>query len=110
MFCKAKIKEIKALEFKKFRDESGLFVAEGNKVIDDMIHSFEYEWIIANSSWMATQGDAFFLPVFGGTQPAAEKLLAGVFQFFGGRNPSRRADERGGRVSSIYFNDKIHKL
>ncbi|MDR2145366.1 MAG: RNA methyltransferase [Tannerella sp.] len=66
MLSKAKIKDIKALEHKKFRDDSGLFVAEGNKVVDDMIHSFECEWLIANASWMATQGDI----------PAKELLLA----------------------------------
>jgi TrmH family RNA methyltransferase len=66
MLSKAKIKEIRALEFKKFRDEQGLFVAEGNKLVADMLHAFECEWLIARTSWMATQGDI----------PAKELLLA----------------------------------
>jgi TrmH family RNA methyltransferase len=66
MLSKAKIKELKSLEYKKFRDESGLFVAEGNKIVADMLYSFECEWLIAKSSWMATQGDI----------PAKELILA----------------------------------
>ena len=69
MLSKAKIKDIKSLEYKKFRDESGLFVAEGNKLVSDMLHSFECEWIIAKNSWMATQGDI----------PTKELLLAEEF-------------------------------
>lgn len=66
MLSKAKIKEIKSLEYKKYRDESGLFVAEGNKLVADILFSFECEWLIAKTSWMATQGDI----------PAKELLLA----------------------------------
>lgn len=57
MLSKAKIKEIRALDIKKNRDERNLFVAEGNKLVGDMLHSFECEWLIARTSWMATQGD-----------------------------------------------------
>ena len=66
MLSKAKIKEIRALEIKKIRDEQNLFVAEGNKLVADMLHAFECEWLIADTSWMATQGDI----------PAKELLLA----------------------------------
>ncbi len=66
MLSKAKIKEIRALEIKKFRDEQNLFIAEGNKLVTDMLHAFECEWLIAHTSWMATQGDI----------PAKELILA----------------------------------
>jgi TrmH family RNA methyltransferase len=66
MLSKAKIKEIRALEFKKNRDEHNLFIAEGNKLVADMLHAFECEWLIARASWMATQGDI----------PAKELILA----------------------------------
>jgi TrmH family RNA methyltransferase len=66
MLNKAKIKEIRALEIKKFRDERGLFVAEGNKLVADMLQVFECEWLIARASWMATQGNI----------PAKELVLA----------------------------------
>ena len=57
MLSKAKIKDIRALEIKKKRDEQSLFVAEGNKLVAEILHSFECELLIARSSWMATQGD-----------------------------------------------------
>lgn len=33
------IKRIKALQQKKFRDESGLFIVEGEKMVDELLHS-----------------------------------------------------------------------
>ena len=66
MVSKAKIKEIRALEFKKNRDEQGLFVAEGNKLVADLLHTFECEWLIARTIWMAKQGNI----------PAKELVLA----------------------------------
>jgi TrmH family RNA methyltransferase len=57
MLSKAKIKQIRLLEKKKYRDEYQLFVAEGNKLVADMIPFFECEWMIARTSWMATQGN-----------------------------------------------------
>ena len=66
MLSKAKTKEIRALEAKKKRDEQGLFVAEGNKLVADMLQAFECEWLIAHTSWMATQGNI----------PAKELILA----------------------------------
>lgn len=57
MLSKNKIKLIRSLESKKQRNETGLFVAEGNKLVADMLPAFECELIIAKTSWMATQGD-----------------------------------------------------
>ena len=57
MLSKAKIKEIRALEVKKFRDEKNLFVAEGNKLVADMLHTFECEWLLTRTPWLATQGN-----------------------------------------------------
>lgn len=36
MISKAEIKLIKSLEYKKFRDAEGLFVAEGPKVVGEL--------------------------------------------------------------------------
>ena len=55
MLSKAKIKQIRLLEKKKYRDEYQLFVAEGNKLVADMLAVFECEWMIAYPSWIATQ-------------------------------------------------------
>ena len=57
MLSKSKVKYIRSLEMKKFRNEYNSFVAEGNKLVADMMGSFECELIIAKPSWMATQGD-----------------------------------------------------
>jgi len=57
MLSKAKIKEIRALAFKKFRDEQGLFVAEGNKIVSYLLQSFECERLIATKHWLITQGN-----------------------------------------------------
>lgn len=57
MLSRTKIREIRSLEIKKFRDERGLFVAEGNKLVTALLPAFECEWLIAYSSWIAAQGD-----------------------------------------------------
>ncbi|MDH6316683.1 TrmH family RNA methyltransferase [Parabacteroides sp. PF5-5] len=57
MISKSKLKYIRSLELKKFRDEHRAFVAEGNKLVSDMLGAYESELIIAKPSWMATQGD-----------------------------------------------------
>ena len=57
MISKNKIKFIRSLEKKKFRNESACFLAEGNKLVADLLPFFECDYLIANSSWLATQGD-----------------------------------------------------
>jgi len=57
MISKAKIKQVQRLEKKKYRDKLKLFVAEGNKLVAEMIPFFECEWLIARTPWMATQGN-----------------------------------------------------
>lgn len=57
MISKNKIKQIRALELKKFRNEEKLFVAEGNKLVADMLPAFECKFLIAKPCWMANQGD-----------------------------------------------------
>ncbi|MDR2119270.1 MAG: RNA methyltransferase [Tannerella sp.] len=57
MISKAKISLVRRLETKKHRDAHRLFVAEGNRLVADMLPAFDCEWMIATSSWIATQGD-----------------------------------------------------
>ncbi|MDR1938307.1 MAG: RNA methyltransferase [Tannerellaceae bacterium] len=57
MLSKNKIRYIRSLELKKFRNIHNAFVAEGNKLVADMMGAFECEWMLAKPSWMATQGD-----------------------------------------------------
>ncbi len=57
MLSKAKIKYIRSLEVKKFRNEYQTFVAEGNKLVAELINQFECELLVAKTSWLATQGN-----------------------------------------------------
>jgi len=57
MLSRNKIKFIRSLEQKKFRIESACFLAEGNKLVSDILPFFECEFLLAKSSWLATQGN-----------------------------------------------------
>jgi TrmH family RNA methyltransferase len=54
MLSKAKIKLIQSLELKKKRREENLFVAEGPKVVGDLLPYFTCRLIVAEASWLAT--------------------------------------------------------
>lgn len=57
MLSKSKLKYIRSLELKKFRNECRAFVAEGNKLVTDLLPRFRCELLLASPAWMATQGD-----------------------------------------------------
>lgn len=57
MLSKNKIKLIRSLNQKKFRNETNCFLAEGNKLVADLLPYFTCELLAGTSSWMATQGD-----------------------------------------------------
>ncbi|MDR1783592.1 MAG: RNA methyltransferase [Dysgonamonadaceae bacterium] len=57
MLSKNKIKFIRSLEKKKFRDETACFLAEGNKLVSDLLPFFDCELLVAKPRWMATKGD-----------------------------------------------------
>jgi TrmH family RNA methyltransferase len=57
MLSKNKIRFVKSLDRKKQRSETGLFLAEGNKLTTELLKSFECELLVAKASWLATQGD-----------------------------------------------------
>lgn len=52
MLSKSKIKLIKSLEKKKSRVETGCFLAEGNKLVDDLLGSFTCEYLLAEKNWL----------------------------------------------------------
>ncbi|MDD2287028.1 MAG: RNA methyltransferase [Paludibacter sp.] len=51
MLSKSKIKLISSLAYKKYRDETGLFVAEGAKLIRDLSTAFHCEWLLYTPEW-----------------------------------------------------------
>ena len=57
MLSKSKIKYIRSLELKKNRTEYKTFVAEGNKLVADILPFFTCELLVAKASWLATQKD-----------------------------------------------------
>ena len=53
MLSKAKIKFIHSLELKKNRRQEGMFVAEGPKVVGDLLEMMRPTFLIATSEWMS---------------------------------------------------------
>jgi TrmH family RNA methyltransferase len=54
---KNKIQFIRSLELKKFRNQSNCFLAEGNKLVSELLSEFECEFLLAAPTWLATVGD-----------------------------------------------------
>ena len=52
MLSKNDIKTIKSLQHKKFRSQSGLFVAEGHKLVGDLYGHFHCSLLAAVGSWL----------------------------------------------------------
>lgn len=53
MLSKNKIKLISSLSEKKFRDETGFFVAEGTRLVTDLLPFFECTTLVATPGWLA---------------------------------------------------------
>lgn len=51
MLTKNQIKFIQSLSRKKGRIESGCFLAEGNKLVEDTLHAFKVRMIVATRQW-----------------------------------------------------------
>ena len=54
---KAQVKMVRSLQQKKFRDETGLFVAEGEKCVEELCKGFELQLKIYSSQNTITEGD-----------------------------------------------------
>ena len=55
MLSKNDIKNIKSLELKKFRDEKGLFVAEGHKLVGELLGVFDCILLAATDEWLGSR-------------------------------------------------------
>lgn len=58
MISKNKIKLISSLSHKKNRDEAGLFVAEGTKLVLDLIQTFKCRMLVGTTQWL-TENNRF---------------------------------------------------
>lgn len=57
MISKNQLKTVRLLEQKKYRQREGLFVAEGPKVVGDLLlHGFKPSMLFATQEWMQTTG------------------------------------------------------
>ena len=56
MISKNQQKYIRQLEQKKYRKREGLFVAEGTKVVGDLLKRYEPKAVFATTQWQATEG------------------------------------------------------
>ncbi len=57
MISKNKIKLIRSLELKKNRKEQQLFVAEGHKLVEDMLPAFECVYLAARKEWLEQKAE-----------------------------------------------------
>ncbi len=53
MLSKNKLKYLRALALKKHRDEEGVFVAEGHKVVDELLNKMECRLLLATEEYLA---------------------------------------------------------
>ena len=56
MISKKQLKYIRQLEQKKYRRREGLFVAEGTKVVGDLLQRYRPEAVFATADWQAPAG------------------------------------------------------
>lgn len=54
MLSKSKIKLIRSLEHKKFRNETGLFLAEGDKLVRDILPYFQCRLLAGTADWLTS--------------------------------------------------------
>lgn len=62
MISKNKIKYVRSLEMKKYRKAEGAFVAEGHKLVGDLLRVFECTYLAATGDWLK-QNDALLKSV-----------------------------------------------
>ena len=74
MLSKNQKKLIQSLSLKKYRDESRCFLAEGNKLVADLLPYFDCELLLFESSWLAMQGDVKVSQLVRAEQGEIEKV------------------------------------
>ncbi len=57
MISKNKVKYIRSLDMKKYRKAEGVFVAEGHKLVGDLMGHFECRYLAATDEWLSANGD-----------------------------------------------------
>ena len=74
MISKSKIKLIASLSQKKFRDETGLFIAEGTKLVLDLSSSFYCSMLIATAQWLSKNNTVKAEEIIEATESELKKI------------------------------------
>lgn len=74
MLSKNKIKYIRSLELKKNRKEEQVFLAEGHKLVEDLMGHFPCPLLVATSSWLLQQGKIEAEEIIEVTQEELDKV------------------------------------
>ena len=74
MISKNQIKQITALSQKKQRDEAGLFVAEGTKLVLDLAAAFKIKYIFATDAWINESGKSVKAEIQSVTKDELDKI------------------------------------
>jgi TrmH family RNA methyltransferase len=53
MISKNRLKYVRSLEMKKYRKADGVFVAEGRKLVGDLLDVFECTYLVATADWLS---------------------------------------------------------
>lgn len=98
MISKNQIKQIQLLSQKKYRDESRLFVAEGTKLVLELVRYFKLQYIACTSDWAGEYGNELKLPTNIATpeemgKMSLQKTSQGVLAIFEKRIDSFTDDE-----------------
>lgn len=73
MLSKNKQKIIRSLEKKKYRTELQSFVAEGHKLVNDLLPLFDCKWIIATAEWLSQNENIKAEEIISATQQEINK-------------------------------------
>ena len=74
MLSKNQVKLITSLSQKKHRDETGLFVAEGTKLVLDIAHYFQIRLLTSTAEWASQFGSEMKAPINIVTQDELSKI------------------------------------
>jgi TrmH family RNA methyltransferase len=104
MLSKSKIKLIKSLSLKKFRDDHSLFVAEGTKLVVDLSTCFKCVLLLATKDWSVSHSsihadEMIELSTDELSQISNQKSPQGVIAVFEKHNWSLSVDDLKSRLS-----------
>ena len=104
MLSKSKIKLITSFSHKKYRDESGLFVAENTKLVLDLMSEMECVLLVATNVWLKTNSNIKADEIIEATENdffkiSSQKTPQGVLAIFRKPDSDYNFDEIGAQLS-----------